>query len=210
MKKIAISIGAFKARPSLNNYPSVEAYLSRGFTVVAYDPRKDVHDEYLKIKNKNFVHHQAAVVAVKLTENTVLKVIRGRALHWESKREGDWYMGSTLYCDEDYDFTESTRFSGVIDEYSVKVVSIRSILEKYKKIEELHLLCEGEEIPIIMKTPLNLLRGCRIIVSNFPWTYPHLHQTVAMERKCISKLSKCYNVTRQVMGNRCFKFVRKN
>lgn len=208
MKKLAISIGAFRARPMLQ-YPSVEGYLTNGFRVLAFDPRKDVYEEYLEIKDENFHAFQMAVVAeVKETE-AILKVLKGRDIRWKSNRKGDWYMGSTLHCDEEHDFTKSIQYSGIVDEYLVQVTPFSPILEAFEEVEELHLLCEGEEIPIILKTPLDLLQRCKIIVSDFPWTYPHLHQTMEMENQCIEKLSVSY-IHERLPGNRKYKFTRKD
>ena len=207
MEKLAISIGAFRARPLLQS-PSVEGYLAKGFRVLAFDPRKDVYEEYLEIENENFHAFQLAVVAEVKELEITLKVLKGRAISWKSDRKGDWFMGSTIHCNKNHDFTESKQFTGIVDEYPVKVVPFRSILEAYEEVEELHLLCEGEEIPIILKTPLDLLRRCRIIVSDFPWTYPHLHQTKDMEDQCIKKLSEYY-IFERLSGNRKYRFIRR-
>lgn len=213
MEKIAISIGAFivRPRPVDRGYPSVEEYLAKGFTVVAYDPRKDVYEEYLTIKDENFSHYQVAVVVDDSKKEAILKVIKGRntASKWKSNRKGDDYMGSTLHCSRDHNFEDDPRFEGIVDEYPVKLVSIRSILEKYSEIEELHLVCEGEEIPIILETPIDLLLRCRVIVSCFFWEYPYFHQTEEMEKKCIDKLSKYY-IVEQIPGTQRFKFERKD
>lgn len=208
VKKIAISVGAFRARPCGSSYPSVEEYLSRGFTVIAFDPRKDVYEEYLTINDENFFPYQVAVAAEVEKSKTTLKILKGRGMHWKSNRVGDWFMGSTIHCNKEHDFTNSVQYTGIVDEYLVEVIPFRPILEEYEEVEELHLLCEGEEIPIILKTPLDLLRRCKIIVSDFPWTYSWLHQTKEMEDRCIAKLSKYYTVKR-IRGNQKYKFERK-
>jgi len=207
MKKLAISIGAFRARPVLD-YPSVEGYLAKGFKVLAFDPRKDVYEEYLEIENEDFQAFQMAVVATVKESEAVLKILKGREIRWKSNRIGDWFMGSTLRCDKKHNFAESKEYQGIVDKYLVKVIPFCPILEAYHEVEELHLLCEGEEIPIILETPIELFLKCRIIVSDFPWTYPHLHQTKEMENQCVEKLSKYYTV-KQLPGNRKFKFERK-
>lgn len=200
MEKIVISIGSFTTN-------KIKEYLSKGFKVIAYDPRRDVYEEYLKIEDAKFFPNNAAVVTNELLKEVILKIIKARKV-LSPYLESDWYMGSTIHCDKEESFETSPEFSGIVDEYPVKAVSIRSILERYKKIEELHLLCEGEEIPIILRTPIDLLLRCKMIVASFPWNYPHLHLTEAMEKRCIDRLSMYFRVER-ILGNHSYKFDRK-
>jgi hypothetical protein len=118
-------------------------------------------------------------------------------------------MGSTIHCDKHHDFRKDVRFTGIVDSYPVKTISIRSILEKHDEIEELHLVCEGEEMPILLGTPIELLLKCRVIVPCFLWQYSHLHQTEKMEKECLVKMSKYY-VVKQIQGTRRFSLERKD
>lgn len=200
MKKVVISIGSFRAK-------DVEEYLSKGFEVVAYEPRKDIYEKYLKINRENFFPYNFAVVADESVKSIILKIIKGRKLK-EGFEESDWYVGSSTYCGEEANFEDSWQFEGIVDKYPVKAVSIHSVLAEYKKIEELHFNCEGEEIPIILKTPIELFLKCKTIVVDFHWAHPHLNIPKEEGLKCLDKLSEYFEAT-IVKSNPIYKFERK-
>lgn len=186
MKKVVISVGSFVPH-------MVREYLNRGFKVIAYDPRKEVYERYLKIKDDNFFPHNEAVVADESGKQVFLKILRARPERLlRPGQSKDPEKGSSTQNIEGENFDNNYEFDGIVGKYPVPSVSIRSILEGYVEIEELHLICEGEEIPIIQKTPIDLFRRCKTIISTFPWKYPHLHQTEEMAKECIRKLSQYF------------------
>jgi len=76
----------------------------------------------------------------------------------------------------------------------VDVISMSSILERFNEIDELHINCEGSEIPIIMETDLELFRKCKYIKVQFHNFVPFLNITQEDTAKCATKLLECFEL----------------
>lgn len=174
MDKIVISIGHFKVK-------NVEDYLNKGFTVIAYDPRKEVYVNYLKIINKRFHPFDFAVLADEGKTSINLRVIRDKALL--DNLGTDCFLGSSTYQKGEIG---GERFT-LMSEYSVKAVSLISVLNKFTEIEELHINCEGEEIPMIMNNSVDLFLRCKRIYVEFHCHVSHLNMTEQMVAKCVER-----------------------
>lgn len=174
MLKTIISIGHFKVE-------DIKKYLSKGFMVVAYEPRKDVYKKYLEIDEHYFVPQPFAVVANSTVDKIGLKIIRDRLVSDDMGTERD--LASSTYQKEQF---EDTRYF-LADEYFVKTVSIHSVLEEFDNIEELFINCEGEEVPIIMENPVDLFLRCKKIYVEFHCHVPYLNMTEQMVLKCVKK-----------------------
>ena len=182
MLKVAISIGHFKVK-------DVIEYLDKGFIVVAYDPRKDVYEKYLDITEHYFTPSPCAVMANSNTDEITLKIIRDKLVSDDMGSERD--LSSSTYQKEKF---EDNRYY-VVDEYSVKAVSIHSVLEKFEEIEELHINCEGEEVPMIMENPVDLFLRCKKIYVEFHCHCSHLKMTKQMVLECVKKWEKDFEST---------------
>lgn len=183
MTKTVISIGHFKVK-------DVKEYLESGYAVIAYDPRKDVYRDYLKISNERFFPFDIAVMAGDTKTEVILKVIRDNR---PSCVGTDRYLSSSTYYKEGAD---GPRWI-LTDEYLVKAVSIRSILEKFSEIEELYINCEGEEIPMIMDNPIDLFLRCKRVDVEFHCHVPHLNMTEQIVLDCIEKWRKNFIPTKK-------------
>ena len=184
--KVIISIGAFKVYEILS-------YLSKGYIVEAYDPRRDVYKEYLKINNKRFFPFDFAVLGNKTEDEIILNIIKD-----EAPSVND---GTNQFC------SSSTHYNGLAelvsgcelaDKYLVKTISACSILEKHIEIEELHINCEGEEVSIIMNTSIDLFRRCKKIYAQIHIQkgdrYSYLCLPFEDIKRCTDKLSKYFEV----------------
>ena len=177
MLKVAISIGHFKVKDIIE-------YLNKGFIVIAYDPRKDVYKKYLEITEHYFTPSPCAVMANSITDEIILKIIRDKQVSNDMGSERD--LASSTYQKEKF---EDNRYY-VADEYSVKAVSIRSVLEKFDEIEELFINCEGEEVPMILENPIDIFLRCKKIYVEFHCHCPHLKMTGQMVSECVKRWEK--------------------
>ncbi len=170
-----ISIGHFKV-------VDVENYLAKGYNVIAYDPRREVYADYLKKNNGMFIPLDYAVLANDGKNEIILKVIRDKNV---PDGEGtDCFEGASTYCSKGE--IQGNRFL-LTDEYPVKTLSLRSVLKEYDEIEELHINCEGEEVPMIMNNGVELFLRCKRIFVEFHCHVPHLNMTEQIVTECVEK-----------------------
>ncbi len=84
-----------------------------------------------------------------------------------------------------------------------------SILKRFDKIDELHINCEGSEIPIILGTDLLLFEKCMFIQVQFHDFVPFLSVTEEDVRACIEKLQQSFTIEQIKRGSTTFVFRRK-
>lgn len=157
MRPIVISIGAFSPVQASDQ-------LKAGHHVIAYEPRRDVCEEYAKIQSTDFEWSQSAVSGKNGT----------MVLH---QHEG----ASTILSLGDCPFQ-------IDDEYEVSVVAMSDVLSPHPEIHRMSLNCEGSEISILTETPIELLARCKNIDVEFHQFCAYLHITDEDVQKCISKL----------------------
>lgn len=176
-KKVFISIGWWTCkmiRERLESDPS--CYIE------AYDPLDRVYQGYLKIAEKypnQFIPSNKAVSSesragvallnIKSTKSTICPVLPG-----EGKR---------------FSFNKHAPLT-------VEVISINSILDRFEHIDELHINCEGSEIPMIMENDPTLFERCDFIQVQFHEFVPFLDITKADVMECVEKLKSSFTAER--------------
>jgi len=75
----------------------------------------------------------------------------------------------------------------------VNVVSMESVLQRFKEVKELWLNCEGSEIPILANTPLPLLARCEYISVEFHRFSSFLRITNGQVLACVERLKEHFN-----------------
>ena len=133
--------------------------------IEAYEPRPDIYEEYVKIAKLypgRFIPVDKAVC--NYTGKALLKGKKTR---------------STI-CFVQRNFSNKS--------FEVEVISISSILERFDEIDELHLNCEGAEIPMIQCTDLSLFKKCKYILVQFHDFVPSFCITKQDVKICVNKL----------------------
>lgn len=79
----------------------------------------------------------------------------------------------------------------------IEVVSLDSVLSPIKKVQTLHLNCEGAEIPIIMGTSLDNFEKCTRIWVEFHKFVSNFNITDEMVQACVERLGQRFHVKDQ-------------
>jgi len=185
MRKIYLSIGALQAK-------GIQGHLIAGYKVIAYEPEKRAFAAYQNLKELKpiaFNHFMCFNQAVGSYEGTATLQISGG---------GDGGCSTILQTPVNH-----------YDEYTVKVVSLKSILEPLEEVEIMNINCEGSEIDIILGTPIEFLVRCKNISIEFHKHYEMLKQTDEMIESCIKKLQERFEVDDHQTYHPYFEFIRK-
>ena len=78
------------------------------------------------------------------------------------------------------------------DTYEIKVVSMKSVLDRFDEVYCAHINCEGSEIAILNNTPIADLIKCRIIDVEFHVFIGMYDASVV--KGCLDRLSKYYKI----------------
>jgi len=162
-KKIIISVGRFTDQDIIDRLENDNLCY-----IEAYDPLEKVYQKYLKIAEKypkRFVP----------SNNAVSAEFGESYLYAKTTKSTICPINTDVVIDKDH-------------LKNVSVVSMQSILERFDRIDELHINCEGSEIPIVMETDLSLFEKCDFIFIQFHTFIPFLSITQEDMLKCIEKL----------------------
>ena len=184
-KGIYLSIGALQAK-------AIRDILTAGYKVIAYEPEKRAFVDYQSLKKSQPIIYREFTCF-----NQAVSSYEGTA---------------TLQISGGGDGGNSTILKNPIkhyDEYTVKVVSLKSILEPLEEVEIMNINCEGSEIDIILGTPIEFLVKCKSIAIEFHKHHKMLKQTDEMIQNCIDKLQKHFEVDDHHTYHPYFEFVRK-
>lgn len=177
-KKILLSIGSVTAKEAIG-------YIEQGFIVYAYDPRKEVFQDYLSVQElyKDIYPFELAV-----------SDFNGRA--------------ELSYS---YNGAATINLPGKIkpNSYSVQVVSMESVLKQFERIDFLLINCEGAEIPIILNTDLSLFEKCDRIDVSFHRFVPYLKITPRQVQQCLNKMCASFSCTLVKPKHPFFSFINK-
>lgn len=207
MPKIVISIGTFKAK-------EIPAYLAEGYIVEAYEPRKEVYNEYLEIDNERFFPFDFAILGEKAEDEVILKIIEDQRDKFKTPEMRLTKKGSSssTHFKKNWE-SELISHLKFVDSYPVKTMLMSSILQTHEEIDKLFINCEGEEISIIKNTSIELFQRCKWIEVDFhlqPERYDFLHLSNKDKIFCVNKLSKYFEVIYNYTINRTrYQFVRK-
>lgn len=191
-KKIVVSIGAFKAK-------EIPIYLAEGYTVKAYEPRKEVYNEYLEIDNERFFPFDFAVLGEKTEDEITLKVIEEQKDELKAPEVRPTKKGSSssTHFEKNWESELYPLNFKLVDSYPVKTILMSEILEAHEEIDKLFINCEGEEISIVKNTPIDLFLRCKWIEIHFHFQterYDYLHLSEKDRDFCIKKLSEYFKV----------------
>jgi len=149
--------------------PGIKDQLKNGYTVVAYEPEKEAFARYRTVEHKNFFPINKAV--------------------------SDFNGKVTLQADGgNSSILDTPDKTWIKETYEVEVVSLESVLRKIKKVQVLHLNCEGAEIPILMNTSLDLLERCKRIYVEFHTFRKNLCIADEEVQTCVKRLGQRFKV----------------
>lgn len=75
---------------------------------------------------------------------------------------------------------------------TIPMISMADVLNRFSEVKELWLNCEGSEIPILMNTPLELLKRCEYISCEFHRFSSFLKITNGQIKTCIERLKEIF------------------
>jgi len=171
MNKLVVSIGAF-------NRKLLDDRLSDGWTVVHYEPNPLLHASYNHEDNPHFTLVKKAVCAK--AGIVPLQVVK-------KHRENDILdlSATTTYITEK--IARDAEYKH-IQFFDVEAVTLTDVLAPFEEVDELNVNCEGEEVRLMLETPMETLLKCKMMLVEYHGFVEFIGITKDQVQQCNDRL----------------------